>query len=46
MKVIFLDHDGVICLPSEHGGRYKKQREVGRKAAQSISTIPIAHVAW
>lgn len=25
MKVIFLDHDGVICLASEHGGRYKKQ---------------------
>jgi hypothetical protein len=25
-KVIFLDHDGVICLSTEWGGRYKKQR--------------------
>lgn len=24
MKVIFLDHDGVICLASEWGGRFKK----------------------
>jgi hypothetical protein len=24
MKVIFLDHDGVICLASQWGGRYKK----------------------
>ena len=26
MKVIFLDHDGVICLSTEWGGRFKKQR--------------------
>lgn len=26
MKVIFLDHDGVICLSTEWGSRYKKQR--------------------
>jgi hypothetical protein len=26
MKVIFLDHDGVICLATEWGSRYKKQR--------------------
>ena len=26
MKVIFLDHDGVICLSTEWGGRYKKQK--------------------
>jgi len=25
MKVIFLDHDGVICLSSEWGNRFKKQ---------------------
>jgi 16S rRNA C1402 N4-methylase RsmH len=25
MKVMFLDHDGVICLSSEWGGRYKKK---------------------
>lgn len=26
MKIIFLDHDGVICLSSEWGSRFKKQR--------------------
>jgi hypothetical protein len=26
MKVIFLDHDGVICLPNEWGGRAEKIR--------------------
>jgi len=25
MKVLFLDHDGVICLSSEWGGRFKKK---------------------
>ena len=25
MKVLFLDFDGVICLSSEWGGRYKKK---------------------
>lgn len=25
MKVIFLDHDGVICLPDQWGGRFKKK---------------------
>ena len=25
MKALFLDHDGVICLSSEWGGRYKKK---------------------
>jgi hypothetical protein len=27
MKVIFLDHDGVICLPNQWGGRHKKEKE-------------------
>lgn len=26
MKIIFLDHDGVICLASQWGGRSKKRR--------------------
>lgn len=26
MKVLFLDHDGVICLPNNWGSRYKKQK--------------------
>ena len=28
MKIIFLDHDGVICLPSEWGSRYEKMKDV------------------
>jgi HAD domain in Swiss Army Knife RNA repair proteins len=27
MKVIFLDHDGVICLSNQWGNRYKKQKK-------------------
>ena len=41
MKVIFLDHDGVICLATEWGGRFKKQREAGRKLSQSIASLPV-----
>lgn len=25
MKIIFLDHDGVICLSQQWGGRFKKK---------------------
>lgn len=41
MKVIFLDHDGVICLSTEWGGRFKKQREAGRKLSQSVESLPV-----
>jgi hypothetical protein len=41
MKVIFLDHDGVICLSTEWGGRHKKQREFGRKMGQGTLEIPV-----
>jgi hypothetical protein len=41
MKVIFLDHDGVICLSTEWGGRFKKQREAGRKLSQSVGSLPV-----
>jgi hypothetical protein len=41
MKVIFLDHDGVICLSSEFGGRFKKQIKAGRKLSQSIESLPV-----
>ena len=41
MKVIFLDHDGVICLATEWGGRFKKQREAGRKLSQSIESLSV-----
>jgi hypothetical protein len=41
MKVIFLDHDGVICLSTEWGGRHKKQTRVNRKLSQSIESLPV-----
>ena len=44
MKVIFLDHDGVICLSTEWGGRYKKQKEWGgRKLSMSNKEIPLEY---
>lgn len=41
MKVIFLDHDGVICLATEWGGRFKKQQKAGRKLSQSVMSLPV-----
>jgi hypothetical protein len=41
MKVIFLDHDGVICLSSEWGTRHKKQEKARRKLSQSIMALPV-----
>jgi hypothetical protein len=41
MKVIFLDHDGVICLSNNWGGRSKKQKEYGRKMGQSVDELPV-----
>ena len=41
MKVIFLDHDGVICLSTEWGGRFKKQKKAGRKLSQSVNSLPV-----
>lgn len=41
MKVIFLDHDGVICLSQQFGGRHKKQRKIGRKLSQSVESLPV-----
>lgn len=44
MKVIFLDHDGVICLSSNWGSRYKKQKEWGgRKLSMQPSGIPLQY---
>jgi hypothetical protein len=39
-SIIFLDHDGVICLGSEFGSRFKKQK---RSVAETIAddTIPV-----
>jgi hypothetical protein len=42
MKTIFLDHDGVICLSTEWGGRYKKQKKWGKlKMSMGMNEIPI-----
>ena len=44
MKVIFLDHDGVICLSSEWGGRHKKQNKwKGRKLSMTTLEMPIEY---
>ena len=44
MKVIFLDHDGVICLSSEWGGRFKKQEKWGgRKLSMTTSEMPLEY---
>jgi len=44
MKVIFLDHDGVICLSTEWGGRYKKQKKWGgRKLSMTSHEIPVEY---
>lgn len=41
MKVIFLDHDGVICLSTEWGSRFKKQQKALRKLSQSVMSLPV-----
>jgi len=41
MKVIFLDHDGVMCLSSQWGGRHKKTREwVAKNGEENVKDIP------
>lgn len=41
MKVIFLDHDGVICLSNNWGSRYNKQKKFGRSLGTSMRDLPI-----
>jgi hypothetical protein len=44
MKVIFLDHDGVICLSSNWGGRYNKQKKWGGlKLSMSQFQVPLEY---
>jgi hypothetical protein len=43
MKVIFLDNDGVICLSTEWGGRFKKQEKAGRKMSQSVGSLDVKY---
>ena len=40
MKVIFLDHDGVICLANNWGSRYKKRQKVG-KSDDNTHLLPV-----
>jgi len=42
MKVIFLDHDGVICLSTEWGGRGKKKSKHLKEFPGTEDTLP----AW
>jgi hypothetical protein len=42
MKIIFLDHDGVICLSQQFGGRRKKQMKVeNRKLSWTPMNFPV-----
>lgn len=44
MKVIFLDHDGVICLSNNWGSRFTKQKKWGgRKMSMANDEIPIQY---
>ena len=44
MKVIFLDHDGVICLSNNWGNRFKKQKEWGgRKLSMTPLEMPLEY---
>jgi hypothetical protein len=44
MKIIFLDHDGVICLDNNWGSRKKKQDKWGgRKLSMSLREIPLEY---
>jgi hypothetical protein len=41
MKVIFLDHDGVICLSTEWGGRGKKKSKYLKEFPGTEDTLPV-----
>ena len=44
MKVIFLDHDGVICLSNNWGNRFKKQKKWGgRKLSMTNGEVPLEY---
>ena len=44
MKVLFLDHDSVICLSSEWGSRHKKQKKWGgRKISMTLLEMPVQY---
>jgi hypothetical protein len=44
MKVLFLDHDGVICLPDNWGSRHKKQTLFQKKHGfMSVNKMDVFH---
>jgi len=44
MKILFLDHDGVICLSNNWGSRHKKwDKWGGKKLSMTMREIPIEH---
>jgi hypothetical protein len=44
MKIIFLDHDGVICLSKNWGNRFKKQKDWGgRKLSMTTLEMPVEY---
>jgi hypothetical protein len=44
MKVIFLDHDGVVCLSNNWGSRLKKQKKWGgRKMSMTLREVPVEY---
>ncbi len=40
-RVIFLDHDGVICLSNNWGTRWKKQRNERKKMSEDEMSLPV-----
>jgi len=42
MKVIFLDHDGVICLADNWGSRYKKRKRDGQSSSD-VHLLPVEY---
>lgn len=40
-KVLFLDHDGVICLPDQWGNRYEKHSDFKNKNPEWIGQVPV-----
>jgi glycogen synthase len=41
MKILFLDHDGVICLSNNWGSRHKKKGYFTRRQGDSIGTVDV-----
>ena len=41
MKVILLDHDGVICLSGNWGSRFKKQQKERKKLSQDVMKMTV-----